>query len=130
MCQKQIKESAFAMSYKSMISIIFLAVFGCNPSEDGTSAVDVAIECVKSDLAGLCPLGTSPRLSSSADSSCEQATDFEAQGSSMDINTSASGSASVDTVCVGTGECLIACDIVVTCENGYKTFTAMMIECN
>ena len=111
-------------------SIIILSAIACNPAEDGTNAVDVAVECVKSDLAGLCPLGTSPRLSSSADSSCAQATDFEAEGDSMNLNASASGSGSVDTVCVGSGQCLIACDVIVTCENGYKTFTAMMIECN
>ena len=118
------------MCNKIIKSIIILSAIACNPSEDGTSAVDVAVECVKSDLVGLCPLGTSPRLNSSADSSCEQATDFEAQGNSMNVNTSASGSGNVDTVCVGSGQCLIACDVIVTCENGYKTFTAMMIECN
>lgn len=118
------------MKIKKMLICSIWATIGCSPSEDGTSAVDVAVECVKSELAGLCPLGTSPRLSSSADSSCDQATNFEAQGSSMNVNSSISGSGSNNIVCIGSGECLIACDIVVTCENGYKTFSAMRIECN
>jgi hypothetical protein len=115
------------LKFINLLKITFVFyLFGCDSQTEGTNATAVAEMCVQKELGMICPLGTSPRLSSTASSACEQATDF-------DITSTASGmgaAGAVESVCVGEGDCLISCDIIVNCQFGYEKFTAEEIVCN
>ena len=96
----------------------------------GTEGTEVATQCVQQELGMICPLGTSPKLSANAMSSCNQETDFSG-GLTSDASgqIGVSGNGSNSSVCVGSGDCFIECELIISCEHGYETFTREMIVC-
>jgi hypothetical protein len=115
------------LRYFKILSTFFIV--GCG-QQGGTEGTEVASQCVQQELGMVCPLGTSPKLSASAMSSCNQETDFSASASyDPAAETSGSGSYSNSSICVGSGDCFIECEIVAQCEYGYEIFTREMITC-
>ena len=112
---------------RTTLVCLFLLCIACDDTDE-LESVDVAKMCVEKDLSMVCPLGTAPNLDASASSMCSRETNFSGDGSA--IEQSGSASLGLGHVCVGDGECLIKCDVVVECEYGYEVFTRDEIVCS
>ena len=82
--------------------------------------------CSEIDLSQVCPAGTSIKFNANAESSCKEATDFN-----LMVNDPKSGAIQFDdsSVCMGEGNCLVECNISITCDAGFAIFTKDEIRC-
>ena len=79
-------------------------------ADDGAEAGVTAAECVNNDLIAQCPPNTTARLD--ADSSAECSNSAGASGDAVSLSISG------ESVCVGTGNCVVVCDLIAPCSCG------------
>lgn len=107
------------------LATIFLGVVGCGDGTEGTKTAEV---CADRELENQCPVGTAPNLAAAAMSQCSTSAQGGAsQGSTGDV----SGQASLDQVCIGTGTCQIACEVIqgYCAEFGVKSLSRNELVC-
>lgn len=85
-----------------------MGLFGC--ANDAADAGVTAATCVENDLVEQCPPNTTARLEADSAAVCNES-------SSINIGVT-SGDGQVDNVCVGTGSCQLACELVNPCLYG------------
>ena len=100
----------------AMLSLC-LVVIGCNTSKEAAEqGTEVAQSCVEADLVAQCPPNTVPDLQSDANATCSMSGSIDA---SQDVD-ELSGSASIDTACVGEGSCRMVCRLETPCAYGVE----------
>lgn len=98
----------------AILNLIFLClslgfgIFGC--ADAGAEAGVTAAECVDNDLIAQCPPNTMPSLEADSEAECSNS----AGGSGDALGTSVSG----ESVCVGSGNCQVVCELITPCEYG------------
>ena len=84
--------------------------------EEGAESGTTAAECVQSDLVAQCPPNTMPELSANSEAICSNTA--EGDGSSTVDGTE--GSARVENVCAGSGNCQLVCRLINPCDFGVE----------
>ena len=84
--------------------------------EEGAESGTTAAECVQSDLVAQCPPNTMPELSANSEAICSNTA--EGDGSSTVDGTE--GSAQVENVCAGSGNCQLVCRLINPCDFGVE----------
>ena len=88
--------------------VLNLGAFGC--ANEGAEVGVTAAGCVQNDLVAQCPPNTTARLEADSAAVCSAST-------SVGVGIT-SGDGQVDNVCVGTGSCQLACELVNPCLYG------------
>ncbi len=92
--------------------VIAIAVLMSACADEGAEAGVTAAECVNNDLIAQCPPNTTARLD--ADSSAECSNSAGASGDAVSLSISG------ESVCVGSGNCLVVCDLIAPCSCGVE----------
>ena len=96
--------------------VIAIAVLMSACADEGAEAGVTAAECVNNDLIAQCPSNTTARLD--ADSSAECTNSAGASGDAVSLSVSG------ESVCVGSGNCVVVCDLISPCMCGVESVSA------
>jgi len=103
------------------MGLLWLLTIGFGCGEAGGDGTEAAVVCAGSisELKDLCPAGTSPVLNAKAAELEEKCRNGDA--------TDETGS--VEGACVNTGECLVYCELFISCDCGAERISASEIAC-
>lgn len=101
----------------SLLFALLCSLIACGGGETTTSESDTGSRCVELSQ-GLCPPGTAPDISASAEQACKNSSD-----TTLVIDGEVSGA------CLSRGDCTVACRVTQECECGVKEITLSSVLC-